>query len=41
MAYVDGHAKALNLGAITAGCDVRPAFQGAAFDLDKYQWDLQ
>jgi len=41
IAFVDGHAKGLKLGAITDGCDVRPSFQGAAWDLDRYMWDLE
>jgi prepilin-type N-terminal cleavage/methylation domain-containing protein/prepilin-type processing-associated H-X9-DG protein len=41
ISYVDGHAKGLKLGAITDGCDVRPNFQGPAWDLEKYPWDLE
>jgi prepilin-type N-terminal cleavage/methylation domain-containing protein/prepilin-type processing-associated H-X9-DG protein len=41
IAFVDGHAKGLRMGQITDGCDVRPSFQGAAWDLEKYQWDLE
>ena len=41
IAFCDGHAKGLKLGAITQGCDVRPNFGGPAWDLDLYQWDLE
>lgn len=41
LAFVDGHAKAQKLGQITEGCDVRANFQGPAWDLEKYQWDLE
>jgi prepilin-type N-terminal cleavage/methylation domain-containing protein/prepilin-type processing-associated H-X9-DG protein len=41
IAFVDGHAKGMKLGQITDGCDVRPSFQGAAWDLEKYMWDLE
>ncbi len=39
--YVDGHAKSLTLGKLTEGCDVRSSFRGAAYDGDKYIWDLR
>jgi prepilin-type N-terminal cleavage/methylation domain-containing protein/prepilin-type processing-associated H-X9-DG protein len=41
IAYADGHAKGLKMGAITAGCDVRAGFAGPAWDLELYQWDLE
>ncbi len=39
--YCDGHAKNITVGALTAGCDVKPRHGGAAYDRDKYIWDLQ
>jgi len=39
--YVDGHAKAASVGALTAGCDVQPFFNGAITDKEKYLWDLE
>lgn len=39
--YFDGHAGTVALGRLTAGCDVRRAFTGAAYDGDLYLWDLR
>jgi len=39
--YLDGHTRGNKIDALTAGCDVRPAHAGRAFDLERYQWDLQ
>lgn len=41
VSFVDGHCKSYRLGNLTAGCDVRRNFAGAAFDGDKYLWDLR
>lgn len=41
VAFVDGHTKTYRLGNLTAGCDVRRNFAGAAFDGDAYLWDLR
>jgi prepilin-type N-terminal cleavage/methylation domain-containing protein/prepilin-type processing-associated H-X9-DG protein len=41
ISYVDGHAKNITVGALTAGCDVKPNHGGAAYDRDAYIWDLQ
>ncbi|MFZ4506104.1 MAG: prepilin-type N-terminal cleavage/methylation domain-containing protein [Fimbriimonas sp.] len=41
ISFVDGHAKSLNVGALTRGCDVKPFFGGAITDKDAYLWDLE
>lgn len=41
VAFCDGHVKSLPLGQLTAGCDVRSYWAGAAFDGDKYLYDLR
>lgn len=40
ISYVDGHTKNITVGALTAGCDVKPGQAGAAFDRNAYLWDL-
>jgi prepilin-type N-terminal cleavage/methylation domain-containing protein len=39
--FMDQHSKALKVDGLTAGCDVRTAAAGRAFDRDLYLWDLQ
>jgi len=39
--FCDGHVKAMTLGALTAGCDVKYNHGGAAYDGDKYLFDLR
>jgi prepilin-type N-terminal cleavage/methylation domain-containing protein/prepilin-type processing-associated H-X9-DG protein len=39
--YADGHAKALSIGAIADGCDVRDGWAGRIFDRQKYIWDFE
>lgn len=41
ISYFDGHAGTAALGKLVDGCDVRRNFQGAAYDGDKYMWDLR
>ncbi|MBS1724385.1 MAG: prepilin-type N-terminal cleavage/methylation domain-containing protein [Armatimonadetes bacterium] len=38
---VDSSSRTISIGQLTAGCDVRSAHQGAAYDGDKYIWDLR
>lgn len=38
--YLDGHTKAQKIDALTAGCNVQPAFAGQIFDHERYEWDL-
>jgi prepilin-type N-terminal cleavage/methylation domain-containing protein len=37
--FVDGHVKSLNIGTISAGCDVKDGWLGFITDSDKYLWD--
>lgn len=39
--FADGHSKGMRIPEISAGCDVRPGWQGFIFDREKYIWDLQ
>ena len=39
--FMDSHAHSESVGDLTAGCNVLPFFGGAAFDGDKYLWDLR
>lgn len=41
VAFCDGHAKSQTIGALTAGCDVKPNHGGAAYDGNAYLWDLR
>lgn len=41
MSFLDGHSTNQTIAQIARGCNVRPGFQGAVFDHDAYQWDLQ
>ncbi|MBI5706631.1 MAG: prepilin-type N-terminal cleavage/methylation domain-containing protein [Armatimonadetes bacterium] len=41
MTFMDGHAHSQSLGSLVAGCDVLPFFGGAAYDGNKYLWDLR
>jgi prepilin-type N-terminal cleavage/methylation domain-containing protein/prepilin-type processing-associated H-X9-DG protein len=41
MSYCDTHVRVMTIPQVTAGCDVRNRFGGAAFDEDAYQWDLR
>ncbi len=41
VAFTDGHVKSMSVGAVTAGCDVKPSHGGAAFDGNAYLWDLR
>ena len=38
---LDGSAQAINIDQLTAGCDVREAGQGRAYDLSAYIWDTR
>jgi prepilin-type processing-associated H-X9-DG protein len=38
VAFCDGHVKALNIGALTAGCDVKDYWGGVIYDQDAYLW---
>lgn len=40
-AFADGHVKALTIGAISAGCNVKAAWGGPITDKDAYLWDLK
>jgi prepilin-type N-terminal cleavage/methylation domain-containing protein/prepilin-type processing-associated H-X9-DG protein len=39
--WADGHVKALTIGAIADGCDVRDGWAGRIFDKQKYIWDFE
>jgi prepilin-type N-terminal cleavage/methylation domain-containing protein/prepilin-type processing-associated H-X9-DG protein len=39
IAFADGHAKAMNIRAIVAGCDVKNAWGGFITDETQYLWD--
>ncbi len=39
--FMDGHSHSQTVGSLTAGCDVKDSFGGAAYDGDKYLWDLR
>jgi prepilin-type N-terminal cleavage/methylation domain-containing protein len=39
--FLDSHARSMSVGQITDGCDVQPFFGGAAWDGDRYLWDLR
>lgn len=41
IAFTDGHTRAMTIPQISAGCDVKRRFGGAAYDADKYLWDLR
>jgi len=41
VAYCDGHVGTVALGRLTDGCDVRSNWAGAAYDGDKYLYDLR
>lgn len=41
ISYTDGHVGSVPLGTLTGGCDVRTGWAGAAFDGDKYLYDLR
>jgi len=41
ISYTDGHAGSVALGKLTDGCDVRTNWAGAAYDGDKYIYDLR
>lgn len=40
VAFVDGHVKSLDLGAVTAGCDPKRDYNGLIRDRTKYLWSL-
>jgi prepilin-type N-terminal cleavage/methylation domain-containing protein/prepilin-type processing-associated H-X9-DG protein len=39
--FADGHVKAMKIGALTAGCDVRNGWAGRITDRQAYLWDLE
>jgi prepilin-type processing-associated H-X9-DG protein len=41
VAFGDGHAKAMNIKAITAGCDVKDGWGGQITDANAYLWDYK
>jgi len=41
VSFTDGHVRSLSLARLTAGCDVRTNWAGAAFDGDAYIYDLR
>ena len=41
VSYCDGHYGSLSVGQLTDGCDVRNNWAGAAYDGDKYLYDLR
>jgi len=41
VSFADGHAHALRIPQISAGCDVQAGWGGFIFDRDKYIWDFQ
>jgi len=41
VSFMDSHSHSQSLGSLTRGCDVQANFGGAAYDGDKYLWDLR
>jgi prepilin-type processing-associated H-X9-DG protein len=41
VSFADGHVKAMRMGAVAAGCDVRDGWGGRVTDRSKYIWDLE
>ncbi len=41
VAFADGHVKAMKIGALTAGCNVKDGWTGRITDRQAYLWDLE